>query len=391
MSRTRALLRDASAFNRLLLPLAWILIHFYAARPLLTALRMEGLPLGLGLLVVFALSALSFLPFQAGRATSLRVRSALHWIGYISVSLVATLLVLVMTADVFRSLYWAIRGMTFLASGLSLPVLHSTSFSPELLALAIAMAAVGLVQARRPRVRRVAIPIENLPSALDGFRIVQLSDVHVGPGIGASFVRSIVRRTNKLRPDLVAITGDLVDGYAAELSEAVQPLAGLSSAEGVYYVTGNHEYYWRASEWLPEIAALGIIFLKNDHRVIERGDARLTVGGVTDPAGRDSHKPDLSRAFAGAPPDGVRILLAHRPQAAQAASQMGVHLTLSGHTHGGQFFPFNLLIRFFQPIVAGLHAIGSTWLYVNRGTGYWGPPSRLGVGGEITLLELRSA
>jgi len=352
---------------------------------------MAGLSTLSGAALVLLLAAISFLPFQAGRAASLRARSTLHWIGYSAVSFVATMLVLVIGADLAHSLYWMLGIVsTLFWSGLHLPALNTARVYPDLLYVAMFLSVVGLVQARRPRLRRVEIPIENLPPELDGFRIVQLSDVHVGPGIGSRFVRAVVNRTNALKPDVVAITGDLVDGLASELAEAVQPLRDLTARDGVFYVTGNHEYYWQASEWLPEIAALGITFLKNDHRVVARGSARLTIAGVTDPAGRHSHRPDLDRALQGAPKTGVRILLAHRPQMAASASRMGVHLQLSGHTHGGQFFPFNFLIRFFQPIVAGLHATGPMWLYVNRGTGYWGPPSRLGVGGEITLLELRA-
>ncbi|MHB0968468.1 MAG: metallophosphoesterase [Thermoanaerobaculia bacterium] len=142
---------------------------------------------------------------------------------------------------------------------------------------------------------------------------------------------------------------------------------------------------------MPHLESLGITFLKNGHRVIERGTAKLAIAGVTDPAGRGEHAPDLGAALRGVPRDAVTVLLAHRPQAAEGAAERGVALQLSGHTHGGQYFPFSLLIRFFQPIVAGLHKVGETWLYVSRGTGYWGPPSRLFVGGEITVVTLRRA
>ncbi|HEX9162845.1 MAG TPA: metallophosphoesterase, partial [Thermoanaerobaculia bacterium] len=189
----------------------------------------------------------------------------------------------------------------------------------------------------------------------------------------------------------IAITGDLVDGYLDDLRDQVQPLAALRARDGVFYVTGNHEYYWRASEWVQEVGRLGLVFLKNEHRVIERGDAKLVIAGVTDPAGRDTHKQNLGAALDDAPDRSTKILLSHRPQTATAASKLGVDIQLSGHTHGGQFFPFNLLIRFFQPIVAGLHRVGRTWLYVSRGTGYWGPPLRLGVQGEITLITLKSS
>ncbi|HKO56149.1 MAG TPA: TIM barrel protein [Thermoanaerobaculia bacterium] len=232
---------------------------------------------------------------------------------------------------------------------------------------------------------------DDLPEALDGYRIVQWSDVHVGPTIQRRFVASLVERTNALDADAIAITGDLVDSYVHEVGDAIAPLRDLRARDGVFYVTGNHEYYWRASEWIPELQRHGLQFLKNEHRIIKRGDAKLVMAGVTDPVGRYTHKQDPDRALAGAPRDAVKVLLSHRPQTAKDADRLGVHLQLSGHTHGGQFFPFNLFIRWFQPVVAGLHRIGRTWLYVSRGTGYWGPPSRLGVHGEITLIELTTS
>jgi len=270
------------------------------------------------------------------------------------------------------------------------PLLDVRRFDLAILGAVSSLSLVGVMQARRPAVKRVRVAIEDLPSELEGFRIAQLSDVHVSPTINARFVETLVRRTNALGADAIAITGDLVDGHLYDLREQVRPLAALSAPDGVFYVTGNHEYYWRADEWTSELQRLGLTFLKNEHRLIRRGSSILVMAGVTDPVGRDTHRSDPDAALRNAPEGGIRILLAHRPQA-DDAQRLGVHLQLSGHTHGGQFFPFNLLIRFFQPVVSGLHRLGATWLYVSRGTGYWGPPSRLGVGGEITLLELHAA
>jgi hypothetical protein len=230
------------------------------------------------------------------------------------------------------------------------------------------------------------VAIDDLPDELDGYRIVQWSDVHVGPTIQRGFVECLVARTNELDADAIAITGDLIDGSFDDLRHHVQPLRDLRARDGVFFVTGNHEYYWRFRDWQRELADLGLTVLENEHRVV-RG--RLVIAGVTDPAGQKS---DAAAALARAPRNAVKLLLAHRPQAAEEASRLGVDLQLSGHTHGGQFFPFNLLIRWFQPVVRGLHRVGAkTQLYVSRGTGYWGPPSRLGVGGEITVIELRRA
>jgi uncharacterized protein len=369
MSRVRSLAKSNDLFRIAGFLGIWIALHLYAARPLLVAAAAEGIRPLVAWSVVLVMPFVSMMPFVARRSDGLlRLRSLAHWTGYATMSLFSMLLVLVLTSDVVR---------------LTLRIVSAT-ISPRIVSFvtigaAALLAIVGFIQARRPRVVSLRIP-----APLD-YRIVQWSDVHIGPTIQRRFVESLVERTNALNADAIVITGDLIDGYVDALRDATEPLRNLRARDGVFVVTGNHEYYWRASEWVTEFASLGLTFLKNEHRVINDG---LVIAGVTDPAGRDAHKPNAAAALAGAPRDAFRILLAHRPQVANAASKLGVNLQLSGHTHGGQFFPFNLLIRWFQPVVAGLHRIGDTLLYVSRGTGYWGPPSRLGVGGEITLIDL---
>lgn len=356
----------------------WLALFAYAGRPVLAGAAAAGVPPAGAWAVLLTLAALPLLSFYR--------RS--NWLGYAVLAVFSTLLVLVLVGDVLRGAYAILR---WSISAEAWPIADPRTISLTILAAAAGLSVVGLVQARCPRIRWVTIPIENLPDDLHGYRIVQWSDVHVGPTIQRRFVQSLVERTNALDPDAVAITGDFVDGYVADLREHVEPLAGLRTRDGAFYVTGNHEYYWRAGEWCPLLQSYGLDFLKNEHRVITRGDARIAFAGVTDPVGRYTHKQDLGRAIAGAPDDAVKVLLSHRPQMAAPAARLGVDIQLSGHTHGGQFFPFNLIIRRFQPIVAGLHRVGRLWLYVNRGTGYWGPPSRLAVGGEITVIELARA
>ena len=340
----------------------WFALHIYAARPLLVAAAAEGIAPLLAWSVVLLLPLITMLPMVSRRRFP-------QLAGYAVLSIFSMLLILVLTSDVLRIILLIFRA-----------TVNARVVSYATLIAAAVLAFVGFLQARRPRVVSLQIP-----SDLDGYRIVQWSDVHIGPTIQRCFVESLVRRTNELNADAVVITGDLIDGNVEDLRDAIEPLRELRARDGVFVVTGNHEYYWHASEWVKEFSRLGMTFLKNEHRVIREG---LVIAGVTDPAGRDSHKSDLTAALAGAPRDAFRVLLAHRPQVADAASRAGVDLQLSGHTHGGQFFPFNLLIRWFQPVVSGLHRIGNTLLYVSRGTGYWGPPSRLGVGGEITLITL---
>jgi predicted MPP superfamily phosphohydrolase len=259
--------------------------------------------------------------------------------------------------------------------------------------LGIVVTLLGLWNARRTAgVVKVDVPVAGLPEALAGFTIVQISDIHVGTTIRERYVEGIVEAVNHLKPDVVAITGDLVDGSVAELGSHVAPLARLVSRHGSFFVTGNHEYYSGAVPWMAELTRLGIRVLHNEHVVIQRGGAKLVLAGVPDyGAGHfhDSHRSDPHAAIAGAPADAqVKVLLAHQPRTAPAAASAGFDLQLSGHTHGGQFLPWNFFVRFQQPFTAGLHRLDELWVYVSRGTGYWGPPKRFGAPSEITQIRL---
>lgn len=245
-----------------------------------------------------------------------------------------------------------------------------------------------------PPVRHVEIRLPNLPPALDGFTLVQLSDVHVGSTIGRSFLQPVVQRVNGLQPDLIALTGDLVDGSVPHLGGTTGLFADLRARHGVYVVNGNHEYYSGEKSWAQEYQRLGLILLKNQHRVIEHHGARLVVAGVTDysaAAFDPTEASDPQRALAQAPEGLIRILLAHQPRSAAAAEQAGFDLQLSGHTHGGQYWPWMYAVPLQQPYVAGLHRLGHLQIYVSRGTGYWGPPIRLAAPAEITRIVLRIA
>jgi len=262
--------------------------------------------------------------------------------------------------------------------------------------LAAVMTLVGFINARRrARVRRVDVPIEGLPASLDGFTIAQISDLHVGPTIKRRYVDAVVEAVNAIGADLIAVTGDLVDGGVAQLRGHTEPLRRLSSRYGTYFVTGNHEYYSGVQPWLAELRRLGFRVLLNEHVVLRHRDAKLVLAGVTDYSAHHyhaTHRSDPAAALAGAPSDAaLRVLLAHQPASAFDASRAGFDLQLSGHTHGGQFVPWNWFVRFWQPFTAGLHRLGRLWVYVSRGTGYWGPPKRLGAPSEITRLRLVAA
>ncbi len=310
----------------------------------------------------------------------------LTWAGMLCMGLFSSLLVLTFLRDVI------LLGLG--AARLDLPQWdeHTALAVPV---LAIALTLVGFVNARRTaRVVRVTVPIRDLPAPLAGFRIVQISDIHVGPTIKGDYLAAIVERVNALQPDVVAITGDLVDGSVAELGAHVAPLAQLRARHGSFFVTGNHEYYSGVHGWLRELQRLGIHVLLNEHVVLHHDGAALVLAGVPDYGGHHfdpRHRSDPAAALAGAPAGAPRVLLAHQPRTAPAAARAGFDLQLSGHTHGGQFLPWSLLVPLQQPFTAGLHQLGRLWIYVSRGTGYWGPPKRVGAPSEIAELRLAPA
>lgn len=241
-------------------------------------------------------------------------------------------------------------------------------------------------------VKEVEVSLERLPRELSGLSVVQLTDVHIGPLIGNRFVGQVVDRTNSLRPDVVVITGDLVDGSVEELARHAAPLADLRARYGVYFVTGNHEYYSGVEPWIAHLSRMGIRVLRNERVSIGDGGASIDLAGIDDQwsarFGR-GHGPDLARAVAGRDPERELLLLAHQPKAVEDAARAGVGLQLSGHTHGGQIWPFGMLVPLAQPYVAGLHRHGDlTQIYVSQGTGFWGPPMRLGAPAEITKVVL---
>jgi predicted MPP superfamily phosphohydrolase len=243
-----------------------------------------------------------------------------------------------------------------------------------------------------PAVRRVEIALARWPRALDGFRIVQISDIHIGPLLGRGFAERLTARVNALAPDLVAVTGDLVDGPVEALRDEVAPFGALSARHGVYFVTGNHDVYSGGEPWVERVRELGLRALRNE-RVAIGGEGGFDLAGVDDHRGdwvRGSTE-DLDAALAGRDASRALILLAHDPGTFRRAAKRGVDLQLSGHTHGGQIWPFNYLVRIAVPYVAGLHRVGTSQLYVSRGSGFWGPPMRLLAPAEVTEIVLRRA
>ena len=288
------------------------------------------------------------------------------------------------------------RDVTLIASALALSSQAHESWirisAIGVMTLTAAITLVGFFMARRTApVVNVEVPLANLPKELEGFTIAQISDIHIGQTIKRNFVTAIVDRVNRLQADMIAITGDVVDGSVPDLAHHTEPLARLASRHGTYFVTGNHEYYSGVHAWIRELERLGAKALMNEHVVLDHDGAALTVAGVTDWSAHHfdpSHKSDPQAAVKGAPEHAPKVLLAHQPRSAPFAEDAGYHLQLSGHTHGGQFWPWNFLVRLQQPFTAGLARLGRMWVYTSRGTGYWGPPMRFGVPSEITLIRL---
>jgi uncharacterized protein len=343
------------------------------------------------------LLVLAHAPLAPASIALTRLAAAPDWVaqlGYIDLgffSIVLAGVVFVLALDLARSLM-ARLGLPFDADrrGAFLKTAHLMVVGG-----AAAETAWGYAQTRAiAEVEEVDLPIAGLAPALVGLRIVQVSDLHVGmPGIDADHVRRVVERVNGLGPDLIAVTGDLVDGSVARLMSATAPLAELRARHGAWFITGNHEYYSGIDDWVERCRDLGMRVLLNEHKLLEHDGARLLVAGVTDRTAarmRPDHACDPAAACNNAPDADLRLMLAHQPKGAEEVAALGFDVQLSGHTHGGQYFPGTVLIGLIQPFVAGLHRVGQMWLYVSRGSAWWGPPLRVGSPAEITLLVLRA-
>ncbi|WP_097986422.1 metallophosphoesterase [Streptomyces sp. f150] len=240
---------------------------------------------------------------------------------------------------------------------------------------------------RGPSVQRITVPLAKLPRAAHGFRIAVVSDIHIGPILGRAHTRRIVDTINATSPDLVAVVGDLVDGSVSDLGSAAEPLAALRARHGSYFVTGNHEYFSGAEQWVDHVRELGLVPLENARVEIEGFD----LAGVNDIAGEtEGQGPDFGRALGDRDRGRAAVLMAHQPVVIHDAVEHGVDLQLSGHTHGGQLWPGNYLAELANPTVAGLERYGDTQLFVSRGAGAWGPPVRVGAPSDITVVELAS-
>ncbi|MBK8479914.1 MAG: metallophosphoesterase [Proteobacteria bacterium] len=373
-------------------------LHAYLWRRLVrdTALPPPWRLAALGLLVFLVLALVAAIVLRRVLAPEL-----MRWIAqpvYLWLGLLLLLLTALVAGDALSVLAWLTRRL----SGQGGPVdpQRRVALSRLLGGAAVAWAGgAGIFGARAARdgarlvTRRVEVPLAGLPAALDGFRIVLLTDLHIGWSLRRAWLEEVVARVNALAPDLIAITGDLVDGSVQELRDEVAPLATLRAAHGSFFCTGNHEYYSGAVAWCAAIEALGVRVLRNERVAIGAGAEGFDLAGIDDYSSAGmapGHGPDLPRALDGRDPQRALVLLAHQPRAIFEAARLGVGLQLSGHTHGGQIWPMTYLVRLQQPYVQGLVRHEGSWLYISQGTGYWGPPMRLGTIAEITELTLRA-
>lgn len=323
----------------------------------------------------------------------------LVWPGYVWFGLIAYLfLTLLVTEPVRLILRGWVKRKQATATVSEDSTMNRRVFLARASAVAAGSASVGLVgfgMSRAlgpPKLLAVPVRLRRLDPAFNGFRVAVVSDIHLGPLAGRAHTERIVAMINQTEPDLVAIVGDLVDGTVEELGSAAEPLRDLVSKEGTFFVTGNHEYFVDdTGSWLRELERLGVQPLRNENTPIRRGAATFDLVGVNDIAGeQDSSPPDFDRALSGVDGSRPTILLAHQPVQVTQAVERGMDLQLSGHTHGGQMWPFHYIVSAAQPSLAGLSTVEGTQLYVTRGAGFWGPPVRIGAPPDISVLSLEA-
>ncbi|KUI35321.1 metallophosphatase [Mycobacterium sp. IS-1496] len=379
------------------------LIHLYVWKRLVKDTTRPGRARRILTAVLLGLFGLLFAALILPRVIGVRESAWFAWPGYLWFGLAAYLLLTLLVLEPVRLAFrgWVRRPTPEPEPDVAQPDSPSSPVNRRLFlaragAAAAGAASVGLVgfgaatAVGPPNVLNVPVRLRRLDPAFAGFRVAVVSDVHLGPLAGRAHTERIVRMVNEAQPDLVAIVGDLVDGTVAELGAAAEPLRDLASREGTFFVTGNHEYFVDdTASWLRELERFGVQALRNENTVIRRGGAAFDLAGVNDLAGESANEPpDLDRALAGLGADRPTVLLAHQPVLVSEAAARGVDLQLSGHTHGGQMWPFHYAVNAVQPSLAGLSTVGDTQLYVTRGAGFWGPPVRIGAPPDITVLSL---
>ena len=381
------------------------LMHLYLWKRLVKDTTQPGRTRWILTAILIALAALLVATLIAPRVFGLAESGWFAWPGYFWFGLIVYLFLTLLVLEPVRL---ALRGwVKRKAPETTEPIttegepagsaLNRRVFLARVSAVAAGAASVSLVGVGAstalgpPDLLQMPVRLRKLDPAFNGFRIAVVSDIHLGPLAGRAHIERIVGMINETQPDLVAIVGDVVDGTVEELGPAAEPLRDLDSREGTFFVTGNHEYFVEDPfSWLRELERLGVQPLRNENTAIRRGTAAFDLAGVNDIAGEShSDAPDFDRALSGLDPSRPTILLAHQPILVEEAAAREVDLQLSGHTHGGQMWPFHYIVRLAQPTLAGLSTVDNTQLYVTRGAGFWGPPVRIGAPPDITVLSLQ--
>ncbi len=372
-------------------------IHYYFWIKLI---RNTGMPqlwknIGISVLVVLLLYLLTAM--LSSQYLSTKYSQPLLWIAYLWMGIMMLLFITLLFTDLIKVVFYFYSKFT-ISKEFAVDI-ERRQFISGLIALgtsAIVLIASGISVINyysKPFVNKIQITLRGLPKIFNGFKIVQISDLHIGQLMTRSKLEEIVQQVNSLKPDLIAITGDLVDGSIRLLSNEVTPIKNLKAKKGIFFVTGNHEYYSGVENWISEIEKFGIKVLNNENIKINDGNDSFYIAGVNDHEAKrfgEKHAADFNKTLSGLDKNRKVILLAHQPIAVREAAEYGVDLVLSGHTHGGQIWPFNYLVYFQQPYIKGFYTYKKTKLFVNQGTGCWGPPMRLGTKNEITEVILYS-
>ncbi len=380
-----------------------ILVYFYMGRRLIKPAKLTRHQkwIAWAVIAITPLTQPATFFFRQTSSDSI-MTNIFSWISYIGFGLFSLILAGLIFRDsilLIITLYHKIRNFIHkkrdrtekkFDPGRRLFMLNATNMG--VIGTAALMTGYGIYEARRRAIlEEVTVHLPGITSESEGFKIAQFTDIHAGYTIKRGFIQSAIDQVNNLGADAIVFTGDMVDGSVQNLRDDVEPLKDLDAPYGVYYVTGNHEYYSGAEASVEEMDRLGFTVLLNDHKIIQYKQTQIMMAGVTDyRAGSiiPEHKSNPKKAMGDAVDSDVKILLAHQPKSIFSAAELGFDLQISGHTHGGQYIPWSFLVTLDQPFIKGLHKHQNTWIYVNRGTGYWGPPVRVGIPSEVTLLTL---
>ena len=371
-------------------------MHGYVASRIIPALNISFFQSVIFYCIVFILSIIPLLPIILRmNGNESKIIDRLSFVGYTSLGFFTLSFLIFFTKDFISQLYYLFEGFFNIKEPLdsSKRDFFKKSINIAIIGLSGAATGVGFFSSRKgPIIIHENIFLKHLPPGFENFTIAQISDLHVGPTIKRPYVEDVVEKISLQNPDLIAVTGDLVDGSVKYLSPELDPLKNMIAPFGTYFVTGNHEYYSGVDSWLDETDRLGMTNLINENKIISKSGDSIAIAGITDLTAhrmKGSHRSDPELALLSLPKEITKIVLAHQPNSIQGVHSAGADLQLSGHTHGGQFWPFTYPVKLVNNYIAGYYDHFGTQIYVNRGTGYWGPPLRIGVPAEITMIHLK--